>query len=126
MRSSIVRTSFAALLLAGTLAGCNRAESPPASQPATPSATDDAATVPEAPDGDDAMVTMRYACDGNRVAVFGNDHATVTMDGRDIDLAFVAGSSPPRYSGEALEFSVGADGAVLGQDEGASWTCTAE
>lgn len=72
------------------------------------------------------MVTMRYACDGRSVAVFGNDHATVTMDGRDIDLAHVAGSSPPRFSGEALEFSVAADGAMLAQDEGASWACTAE
>ena len=58
--------------------------------------------------------------------MFGNDHVTVTMDGRDIDLAHVADSSPPRFSGEALEFSVAADGAVLAQDEGASWTCTAE
>ena len=121
MHLSPMSASLAALLLAGTLAGCNRAEPPT-------SPADDAASTPPAvaPDDGDAMVTMRYACDGRRVAVFGNDHVTVSMDGRDIDLPYVADSSPPRFAGEALEFSVGADGAVLGQDEGESWTCTAE
>ena len=117
------RAGIASLLLAGALAGCNRAE-----QPSAPTAdgTDTAPAAPtDAPDEGDAMVTMRYACDGHRVAVFGNDHVTVTMDGRDIDLAHVADSSPPRFSGEALEFSVAADGAVLAQDEGASWACAA-
>ena len=122
MRLSPMSAGLAALLLVGTLAGCNRAEPPPSSP-----ADDTAATPPaDASDGDDAMVTMRYACDGHRVAVFGNDHVTVSMDGRDIGLPYVADSSPPRFAGEALEFSVGADGAVLGQDGGASWTCTAE
>jgi len=123
MRLAPMSAGLAALLLVGTLAGCNRAEPPPPSSPA-----DDTADVPtpDASDDGDAMVTMRYACDGHRVAVFGNDHVTVSMDGRDIDLSYVADSSPPRFAGEALEFSVGADGAVLGQDEGASWTCTAE
>ena len=122
--SSIVVHAGTALLLAGVLAGCNRADQPAA----PPAATGDtgAAPAPETPDAGDAMVTMRYACDGHRVAVFGNDHATVTMDGRDIDLAHVAGSSPPRFSGEALEFSIAADGAMLAQDEGANWACTAE
>ena len=123
MRPSSIPASLAALLLVGVLAGCNRAEPPPPSSPAD----DTAATPPaDASDGDDAMVTMRYACDGHRVAVFGNDHVTVSMEGRDIDLPYVADSSPPRFAGEALEFSVGADGAILGQDEGASWACTAE
>src|SRR5688500_8142657 len=120
----VVQAGIAALLLAGVLAGCNRAEQPPA--PTTGSMDTAPAPSTDAPGDGDAMVTMRYACDGHRVAVFGNDHVTVTMDGRDIDLAHVAGSSPPRFSGEALEFSVAADGAVLAQDEGASWACTAE
>ena len=123
MRPSSISASFAALLLAGTLAGCDRAEPPTPSPPAGDTAS--APTVDASGDGD-AMVTMRYACDGHRVAVFGNDHVTVSMDGRDIDLPYVADSSPPRFAGEALEFSVGADGAILGQDEGASWTCSAE
>ena len=121
--SSIANRAGAVLLLSGILAACDRAE-----QPAP--AADDMETAPapstETPDEGDAMVTMRYACDGRRVAVFGNDHATVTMDGRDIDLAHVAGSSPPRFAGEALEFSIAADGAVLAQDGGADWACTAE
>ena len=122
MRLPSMSVSLAALVFVGILAGCNRAEPPPSSP-----AGDTASTPPvDAPDDGDAMVTMRYACDGHRVAVFGNDHVTVSMDGRDIDLPYVADSSPPRFAGEALEFSVGADGAVLSQDEGASWTCTAE
>ena len=120
----VLRAGIAGLLLAGALAGCNRAEHPSAP------VTDDTDTAPappaDAPEDGDAMVTMRYACDGHRVAVFGNDHVTVTMDGRDIDLAHVADSSPPRFAGDAMEFSVAADGAVLARDEGASWTCTAE
>ena len=124
--SPAMHAGIAGLLLAGLLAGCNRTE-PPSAPPAPTGGADTApAAGPEAADGGDAMVTMRYACDGRRVAVFGNDHATVAMDGRDIDLAHVAGSSPPRFSGEALEFSIAADGAVLAQDEGASWACTAE
>lgn len=114
------------LLLAGVLAGCNRADQ----SAAPPAATGDTDAAPapstEAPGAGDAMVTMRYACDGHRVAVFGNDHATVTMEGRDVDLAHVAGSSPPRFSGGALEFSIAADGAMLAQGDGANWACTAE
>ena len=122
-RSPALRLSaMAGLLLAGTLSGCNRAE-PPAP---TPAGTDGAEAMPTTPETGEAMVTMRYACEGRRVAVFGNDHATVTMDGRDIELAHVAGSSPPRFTGEALAFSIAADGALLAQDEGASWACTAE
>ena len=122
--SAAFQASVSGLLLAGLIAGCNRAEQSPAPT------TDDTGAAPapptDSPDNGDAMVTMRYACDGHRVAVFGNDHVTVTMDGRDIGLAHVADSSPPRFAGEALEFSVAADGAVLAQDEGASWACTAE
>lgn len=123
-RYPALHAAMAGLLLAGAIAGCNRTE-PPAAPPAA-GAEPTPAPATDAPAVGDAMVTMRYACDGRSVAVFGNDHATVTMDGRDIDLAHVAGSSPPRFSGEALEFSVAADGAMLAQDEGASWACTAE
>lgn len=124
--STVLHAAMAGLLLAGALAACDRAEQPPA--PST--AAGDTGATPAPPtdtvDDGDAMVTMRYDCDGRRVAVFGNDHATVTMDGRDIDLAHVDGSSPPRFSGEALEFSIAADGAMLAQDGGANWACTAE
>ena len=124
MRLSLVSPLAIGLLVAGALSGCERAGPAPA---ADDTRTAPAAASPAPGDGDgDGMVTMRYACDGHRVAVFGNDHVTVSMDGRDIDLRYVTDSSPPRFAGEALEFSVGADGAVLGQDEGASWTCTAE
>lgn len=124
--STVPHAAMAGLLLAGVIAACDRAEQPPV--PSTEAGDADAMPAPptDAVDAGDAMVTMRYDCDGRRVAVFGNDHATVTMDGRDIDLAHVDGSSPPRFSGEALEFSIAADGAVLAQDEGANWACTAE
>ena len=123
--SRIPQAALAGLLLAGLLAGCDRSEQ---SAPPPAATGEDVAPGPAAdmPADGSAMVTMRYACDGRRVAVFGNDHVTVTMDGRDIELAHVADSSPPRFAGEALSFSVAADGAVLAQDEGASWACTAE
>jgi len=124
MRMPFAPALLAVLATAAFTAGCNRDEVPADVAPISdaPAASDDATDA-----GDDAGVTMRYACDGQRVAVFGQDHASVTLaDGREIDLAFAAGSSPPRFSGEALEFSVAADGAVLAQDEGASWTCTPE
>lgn len=123
--SPALHAAMAGLLLVGALAGCNRAE-PPAAPPAA-SGTDTApAPSPDATDAGDAMVTMRYACGDQRVAVFGNDHATVTMDGRDVDLAHVADSSPPRFSGEGLEFSIAADGAMLARDGEAGRACTAE
>lgn len=117
-----VATSIAACLAAG----CGRDASPPLE--AGEDRRGDAAAPPVASADDQGpAVTMRYACDGQRVAVFGQDHASVTLaDGREVELAYAAGSSPPRFSGEALEFSVAADGAVLAQDEGTTWACTAE
>lgn len=120
-----LHAAMTGLLLAGVLAGCNRAE-PPAAPPTASGADAAPASSPDATDAGDPMVTMRYDCDGQRVAVFGNDHATVTMDGRDIELAHVDGSSPPRFSGEGLEFSIAADGAMLARDGEAERACTAE
>lgn len=124
MRTSTATVLFS-LVAAAAIAGCNREEAPVAD--ATPATEAPAPAGDTADVGDDAGVTMRYACDGQRVAVFGQDRVIVTMaDGRDIDLAYVADSSPPRFSGEALDFSVAADGAVLAQDEGTTWACTPE
>lgn len=92
-------------------------------------ATDDTATVDDvvesttpAPAGDSA--SMRYSCeDGYGVAIMGDIARVTTQDGREIDLQRVADRSPPLFAGEALEFSVESDGAVLGQDEGGRFPC---
>ena len=88
-----------AALLAGaailaTLSGCER--------PASDATAPPAATKPGAI-GDTAQVTAD--------------------DGRVIELQRMADSSPPLFAGEALEFSVDGDGAVLGQDEGGPYSC---
>lgn len=114
-----------AFVAIGLLAGCNRADDPDRAAPAVAS---DAVPAPAdtAPAPADA-ITMRYNCGEHRIDVMGNDHARVTMsDDRVIELAHVADSSPPLFSGEALEFSIDGDGAQLAQDEGASWPCSAE
>jgi len=80
---------LAALLL---LAGCNRdAASDAATTAAAPAAAPAAPAAPAA--GDDAGVTMRYACDGNTtVAILGSDTARVDLPdgsvlmGRAVDL----------------------------------------
>lgn len=75
-----------------------------------------------APAGDSA--SMRYSCeDGYGVAIMGDIARVTTQDGREIDLQRVADRSPPLFAGEALEFSVESDGAVLGQDEGGRFSC---
>ena len=75
-----------------------------------------------APAGDSA--SMRYSCeDGYAVAIIGDLARVTTRDGREIDLQRVADRSPPLFAGEALEFSVESDGAVLGQDEGGRFPC---
>ena len=54
---AVVHAGIAGLLLAGALAGCNRAEQPPAP---TTDGTDTAPAPPaDAPDDGGAMVTMR-------------------------------------------------------------------
>lgn len=112
------------------VAGCNRAddpnrEAPAVSSDAVPAPAD---TAPAPTDADtSAVVTMRYRCGEHRIDVMGNHHARVTMpEGSVIELAHVADSSPPLFSGEALEFSIDGSGAQLAQDEGASWPCSAE
>jgi hypothetical protein len=68
--------------------------------------------------------SMRYRCEGGYVvAITGNIASVTTRDGRTIDLPRVAGRSPPLFAGEALEFAVNGDGAVLGQDEGGPFPC---
>ena len=92
-------------------------------------ATDDSSRVDDvlepatpAPAGDSA--SMRYSCeDGYGVAIMGDSARVTTQDGREIDLQRVADRSPPLFAGEALEFSVESDGAVLGQDEGGRFPC---
>lgn len=75
-----------------------------------------------APAGDSA--SMRYSCgEGYAVAIMGDSARVTTQDGREIDLQRVADRSPPLFAGEALEFSVESDGAVLGQDEGGRFSC---
>jgi hypothetical protein len=75
-----------------------------------------------APAGDSA--SMRYTCEeGYGVAIMGDSALVTTRDGRAIDLQRVADRSPPLFAGEALEFSVESDGAVLGQDEGGRFPC---
>lgn len=117
--SSLLVTAFIAVCL---LPGCNRADD---SDRAAPAVASD--PVPAPADATSDAVTMRYDCGEHRIDVMGNDHARVTMsDGRVIELAHVADSSPPLFSGDALEFSIDGDGAQLAQDEGASWPCSAE
>ena len=75
-----------------------------------------------APASDSA--SMRYTCEeGYGVAIMGDSARVTTPDGRAIDLQRVADRSPPLFAGEALEFSVESDGAVLGQDEGGRFPC---
>jgi hypothetical protein len=105
---------LAALLL---LAGCNRDA---ASDAPTTAAAPAAAPAPAAPAaGDDAGVTMRYACDGNTtVAILGSDSARVDLpDGPDVTLSKVAGSAPPVFTGADLYFAIGDSGAHLSQGD---------
>lgn len=75
-----------------------------------------------APAGDSA--SMRYSCEeGYAVAIIGDSARVTTQDGREIELQRVADRSPPLFAGEALEFSVESEGAVLGQDEGGRFPC---
>ena len=69
-------------------------------------------------------VSMRYACEGGqRVAIIGEIARVTLADGPDVELRRVADQAPPRFSGEALEFQIDSDGAVLGQDEGGRFPC---
>lgn len=118
MRRSCV-LALSCLAAFALLSGCDRGADETArvddnvQAPAAPAA---------APAGDSA--SMRYGCDdGYEVAIMGDVARVTTQDGREIDLQRVAERSPPLFAGEALEFSVESDGAVLGQDEGGRFDC---
>ena len=65
----------------------------------------------------------RYNCQGGWVVEAHGDAAHVSaMDGRVLELP-VGDRSPPRYTGEGLEFSVGDNGATLVQDAGQPLPC---
>lgn len=89
---------------------------------ATPAVVEPATDAAATPDGDSP--SMRYSCEGGyTVAIVGDSARVTTQDGRMIELARAADRSPPLFSGEALEFTVASDGAVLGQDEGGAFAC---
>lgn len=67
---------------------------------------------------------MRYTCDGGYAVVILGETARVSAPGGyDIQLRRVADMAPPVFAGEALEFAVLSEGAVLNQDEGARLPC---
>lgn len=124
------RSTFAMLsacLAVGGLAACDSrqpeaaADPPVAIQPGAPP-VDPAIRGPDEPA--DTNAGMRYRCEGGwNVAVTGDTAQVTADDGRVIELQRVADRSPPLFTGEALEFSVNGDGAVLGQDEGGPFRC---
>jgi hypothetical protein len=122
-------------LLAAGLAACQKPAPPAEPTPPTgdePAAATTPADTPDtsAPNEGGAAdassgITMRYTCDnGHSVAIVRGETARVTLaEGHVVEIKRVADSSPPRYSGEALSFEVGSDGATLGQDETGSSHC---
>ena len=124
-------TRFAyALPLAILMAGCKPTVSPPEPETATRTETAEvppakATTVARSPETPSAGILMRYSCEqGHRVDIVGGNAARVTLaDGRVVDIPRVADSAPPQYSGVALSFEVGSDGAMLGQHEVGGFAC---
>ena len=116
-----------ALPLAILMAGCQPTAPSPQSEAAAPPQTAEPAkiTTTREPDTSPTGVTMRYRCEqGHRVDIVGGNNARVTLaDGRVVDIPRIADSAPPRYSGVALSFEVGSDGAMLGQDEVGGFAC---
>ena len=45
---------------------------------------------------------------------------TLNIDGRAVTVSRIAGSAPPGFTGESLDFTVGENGARLSQDEAAN------
>ncbi|MEG3191355.1 hypothetical protein [Lysobacter sp. D1-1-M9] len=146
MRNSLIaNTAVAAIAAALALSACQRDHSDLAT--GTPGATEPAATQPTAGlasadtalPADDASLqmdagvtasdatTMSYTCDdGHRVEIVETDTARVMLaDGRRVEITRAAGSAPPMYSGEGLQFSVGNQGGTLSQDELGSFDCRA-
>lgn len=100
--------------LALLLAGCNRNDAG-----RTPEANPAASTPAPAAESDDAAITMRYACDGDtKVEILGNSARAVLPDGGVVNLAKVAGSTPPTFSGGSLYFAIGSSDAHLSQADG--------
>lgn len=67
---------------------------------------------------------MRYTCDGGYAVVILGETARVSAPGGyAIDLRRVADRAPPAFAGEAMEFAVQSEGAVLNQDEGGRLPC---
>ena len=86
----------------------------------------DATALPPVPESVAAIdsPSMRYQCEGGyQVAIFGDTARVITPDEQGVDLSRDPQRSPPLFTGEALEFSVGSDGAVLAQDEGGRHAC---
>ncbi len=67
---------------------------------------------------------MRYTCDGGYAVVILGETARVSAPGGyDIELRRVTDMAPPVFAGEAMEFAIESDGAVLNQDEGGRLPC---
>ncbi|HEY0662957.1 MAG TPA: hypothetical protein VGD21_16730 [Lysobacter sp.] len=122
MRRFPLVLSICAVLMVGA---CQK-PAPPA-ETARPGAEAPAPVTAEVPKPDDG-ITMRYRCEsGHSVAIVRGERARVTLaDGRVVEIARVADSSPPQFEGEALSFEVTGDGATLGQHEVGGFACTAE
>jgi hypothetical protein len=128
------RIALALLPLASLIAAsCQRPAAPAAEAP--PSRSQSAAPAPaEAAEAGSAKsasgengdgITMRYTCEqGHSAAIARGGIARVSLaDGRVVEIPRIADSSPPRYSGVALSFAVGSDGATLGQHEVGGFAC---
>lgn len=126
-RHPALATSAPLLLIAClAVAGCEPAGDAQLGAPAAtePGAAPVEPTLPDVDDSGDDSTTMRYSCEGGwNVAVRGDVVQVTADDGRVIELHRVPDRSPPLFAGEALEFSVDGDGAVLGQDEGGAFVC---
>ncbi len=125
-----IQSKASLLLVAGLLAfviGCDRSDPGQAIEP--PEKTDPGASpvdpsIPGPDDRRDDTASMRYTCEGGwNIAIVGDTAQVTAGDGRVIELQRVGERRPPLFAGEALEFSVDGDGAVLGQDEGGPFPC---
>ncbi len=93
------------------LAACNPAPYP-------------AGAVDPAAEPRDQSPGMRYVCEGGYAVVIAGVAARVSAPGGyEIQLQRQAGSAPPVFTGEAMEFAVESDGAVLNLDGGGLLPC---